>query len=92
MMYHQAICHAARRLELDVQVCRRGEEASRAAERLGVTPEEVKEFVGRTGRPSGPPWTEEHRRAYAAGIAALALHARGRLRIPASVAVAENMR
>jgi hypothetical protein len=82
MLYQLAICRAARQLELDVQMCRRGMEAARAAERLGVTPDEIDEFVGRTGRPDGPPWTQEHRRAYAAGIAALAAHARSRLRIP----------
>jgi len=83
MLYQLALCRAARRLELDVQMCRRREETSQAAQQLGVTPGEIEEFVGRTGRPSGPPWTEEHRRAYAAGIAVLAAHARGRLRIPA---------
>jgi hypothetical protein len=83
MLYQLAICRAARRLKLDVQICRRREETSRAAQQLGVTPGEIEEFVSRTGRPSGPPWTDEHRRAYAAGIAVLAAHARGRLRIPA---------
>jgi hypothetical protein len=82
MLYTLAVCRAARQLELDVHMCRRGEEASRAAQRLGVTPGEIEAFVSRAGRPSGPPWTQEHRRAYAAGIAALAAHARGRLRIP----------
>jgi len=81
-MYQQAICHAARQLGLDVQMCRLGQEVSRAADQLGVTPGEIEEFVSRTGRPAGPPWTEEHRRACAAGIAALAAYARGRLRIP----------
>jgi hypothetical protein len=79
MLYQLAICHAARQLGLDVHMCRRGEETSRAAEQLGVTPREVEEFVSRAGRPAGPPWTQEHRRAYAAGIAVLAAHAhRGR--------------
>jgi hypothetical protein len=81
MLYQLAICRAARQLELEVHLCRRGEEAARAAQQLGVTPAEIEEFVGRTGRPAGPPWTQEHRRAYAAGIAVLAAHARGRLRI-----------
>jgi hypothetical protein len=81
MLYQLAICRAARRLQLDVQLCVRGEETTRAAERLGVTPEIVEEFVARTGRPPGPPWTEEHRRAFAAGIAALAAHTRERLRM-----------
>ncbi len=82
MLYQLAICHAARQLNLDVLMCRRGQEAIRAAQQLGVTPGEIEEFVSRTGRPAGPPWTQEHRRAYAAGIAVLAAHGRGRLRIP----------
>ena len=58
-------------------------EAAWAAESLSVTPGEVEEFVTGRGRPAGPPWTQEHRRAYAAGIAALAPHAREGLRLPA---------
>ena len=81
MLYQVAICRAARQLGLEVQMCRRGEETSLAAEQLGVTLREVEDFVGLSGRPAGPPWTEEHRRAYAAGIAVLAAHAHGRLRI-----------
>jgi hypothetical protein len=83
LLYQLAICHAARQLKLDVHMGRRGTETARAAQQLGVTPAEIEEFVSRTGRPAGPPWTQEHRRAYAAGIAVLAAHARGRLRIPA---------
>jgi len=82
VMFHMALCQAARQLGLAVNLYRRGEEVSRAADQLGVTPREVEEFVTRTGRPAGPPWTEEHRRAYASGIAALAVCARERLRIP----------
>lgn len=74
MLYQQAICGAAQRLGLEVHLCRRGQEIALAARRLGVTPEQVEEFVARTGRPPGPPWTGEHRRAFAAGIAALAAH------------------
>ena len=83
MLYQLAICHAARQLGLEVQLCRRGDETARAAQSLSVTPGEVEEFLTGSGRPAGPPWTQEHRRAYAAGIAALAPHARGRLRLPA---------
>lgn len=79
MLYQLAICAAARQLGLDVHMYRRGEEVSRAAEQLGVTLGEVEEFVSRTGRPAGPPWTQEHRRAYAAGMAVLAAHTRKRL-------------
>ena len=75
MMYQLAICRAARQLGLDVQMYRRGGEVSWAARQLRVTLREVDEFVSRAGRPAGPPWTQEHRRAYAAGIAVLATHA-----------------
>ena len=81
MLYQLAICHAARQLKLAVHIRRRGKEMVRAAQQLCVTPAEIEEFVSRAGRPAGPPWTQEHRRAYAAGIAVLAAHARGRLRI-----------
>jgi len=84
MLYQLAICRAARQLGLDVQLCRRGDETSRAAQVLDVTPGDVEEFITGTGRPAGPPWTQEHRRAYAAGIAALAPHARERLTLPAT--------
>jgi hypothetical protein len=88
MMYQQAICRAAKKLKLAVQLCKRGEEAARAAEQLAVTADEVAAFVAGPGRPAGPPWTEEHRRAFAAGIAALAPHVRGRLSLePARVPV-----
>jgi hypothetical protein len=81
MLYQLAICQAARELDLDVHLCRRGGERARAAERLAVTSDAIEEFVARTGRPSGPPWTAEHRRAFAAGIAALADHTRQRLKV-----------
>jgi hypothetical protein len=84
MLYQLAICDAARQFGLEVQLCRRGDETARAAQSLGVTPGEVEAFVTGNGRPAGPPWTQEHRRAYAAGIAALAPHARERLRLPAT--------
>jgi hypothetical protein len=84
MLYQLAFCRAARQLELDAQLCRRGEEMSRAAEQLGVTPGEIEDFVGRIGRPPGPPWTQEHRCAFAAGIAVLAAHTSRRLRISAA--------
>jgi hypothetical protein len=81
MMYQLALCRAAGDCGLEVDLCRRGEETSRAAQQLGVPRDEVEAFVSVTGRPSGPPWTQEHRRAYAAGIAVLSAHARRRLRI-----------
>ena len=83
LLYQLALCRAARQLNLEVEMCRRGEETARAAQRLDVTAEVLDDFVTRAGRPAGPPWTREHRHAFAAGIAALAVHTRGGLRIPA---------
>jgi hypothetical protein len=76
MMYQLALCRAARDLGFGVQLCRRGEETQLAAARLDLRPDDVESFVSGSGRPSGPPWTQEHRRAFAAGIAALAARAR----------------
>lgn len=81
MLYQLAICRAARQLGLDVHLYRRGEETSWAAKQLRVTAREIEEFASRAGRPAGPPWTQEHRQAYAAGIAVLAASAHGRLEI-----------
>jgi hypothetical protein len=79
MLYQEALCRAAKRQKLEVRLCRRGEEVELAASSLGVSPDEVEAFVTRAGRPAGPPWTQEHRLAYAAAIAALAPHTRLRL-------------
>jgi hypothetical protein len=81
MMYQFALSRAARDFGLEVDLCRRGEETARAAARLEVHPDDLASFVSGTGRPSGPPWTQEHRRAYAAGIAALAARARRSLKV-----------
>jgi hypothetical protein len=81
MLYQMAMCRAARQIGLDVAMCRRGQESSRAAQQLDVALEEIEEFVSGAGRPPGPPWTEEHRRAFAAGIAVLAAHMRPRPRL-----------
>ena len=79
MMYQLALCAAARDLGLEVHLCVRGEENGRAAARLNVDYSDIESFISVAGRPSGPPWTEEHRRAYAAGIAVLASGARHRI-------------
>ena len=81
MMYQLALCRAARDFGLEVDLCRRGEETARAAARLEVHPDDMASFVSGTGRPSGPPWTQEHQRAYAAGIAVLAAHAGRSLKV-----------
>jgi hypothetical protein len=84
VMYQQAMCRAAQSLGMEVDLCPRGEEAARAAGQLGLAPDEIESFVTTTGRPPGPPWTEEHRRAFAAGIATLAAHSPAKLRIAAA--------
>jgi len=81
MMYQLALCRAARDLGLEVHLCRRGEETARAAARLKISSDAMDAFVNSAGRPSGPPWAQEHRRAFAAGIAALAAHAPNRLAV-----------
>lgn len=77
LLYHVAIRRAAARLGLEVEMCRRGGEMQLAAEALGVAPDAVEAFVAGPGRPAGPPWTGEHRRGYAAAIAALATRVGG---------------
>jgi hypothetical protein len=88
MLYQLATCRAARDLDLEVYRYPRSGEVALAAEQLGTTPEDIESFVSRTGRPSGPPWTQEHRRAFAAGIAALARRTRERITIPQKSTVA----
>jgi hypothetical protein len=83
MMYQLAICRAARDLDLAVHAYPRGLALAGADTELGTAPGELERFVSRTGRPPGPPWTLEHQRAYAGGIAALAAHIRQAVRIPA---------
>jgi len=82
MLYQLAICRAARQLKLDVHLCRRGQETARAAQRLGVTPAEIEEFGQSYRPPPGSPWRRSTGGAYAAGIAVLAAHVHGPLRIP----------
>jgi hypothetical protein len=79
MIYQLALCDAATDLGIEVHRCRRGEEIARAAAGLQVAVREMESFVSVVGRPAGPPWTEEHRRAYAAGIAVLAMGERLKL-------------
>jgi hypothetical protein len=81
MMYQLALCRSARDIGLDVDLCRRGEETARAAARLDVPPGDIESFVSGAGRPAGAPWSLEHRRAFTAGIAALASRARRRLTV-----------
>ena len=72
LLYHDALCTAARRLGLSVELHDRGEEIGRAADRLGVNVEEVEQFLQAAGETLGPPWREEHRLAAAAAMRVLA--------------------
>lgn len=76
MMYHDALCTAARRLSIALELHDRGEEVERAADRLGVSVEEMEHFLQAWGRTLGPPWQKEHRLAAAAAMGALADRAR----------------
>jgi hypothetical protein len=76
MMYHDALATAARRLSLTVELHQRGEEVARAADRLGVSLEELEGFLQTVGESVGPPWQKEHRLAAAAAMAILADRAR----------------
>jgi hypothetical protein len=76
MMYHDALCTAARRLKMTLSFDNRDEEIAHAADRLGVSPEEVEHFLQSSGKSLGTPWHKEHRLAAAAAIGVLADRAR----------------
>ena len=75
MMYHAALCTAARRLNIGVVLHERGSEIARAATRFGISRGDVESFLGAAGAGLGPPWQKEHRLAAAAAMAVLAEHA-----------------
>jgi hypothetical protein len=72
MMYHDALCTAARRLKIPLELQDRGEELTRAADRLGASVKELEQFLHTQGERLGPPWQKEHRLAAAAAMAVLA--------------------
>jgi hypothetical protein len=76
MMYHDALCTAARRLKIALELHNRGEEVARAADRFGVGMAEVERFLKTAGDSLGPPWQKEHRHAVAAAVRVLADRAR----------------
>ena len=69
MLYHTAICAAARQRHWDVVFHRRGEELTRAAGALQARTSDVARFVNSLKQT--PPWTAEHRNAFAAAIGSL---------------------
>jgi hypothetical protein len=76
MMYHDALCTAARRLGIELELHDRGQGVARVADRLGVSLAEVEHFLRTAGESLGPPWQKEHRHAAAAAMGVLADRAR----------------
>jgi hypothetical protein len=71
MLYHSAICAAARRRRWQLAFHRRGEEFAMAARALQWSRPDVEAFITKLRTTLKPPWTAEHRQAFAAAIAAL---------------------
>lgn len=71
MLYHQAICAAARERGWAVALHRRGDELTIAAQALKVSPHEFERFLADLKATLKSPWTAEHRRAFAAAVARL---------------------
>ena len=80
MLYHSAICDAARQRDWDVALHHRGEELANAAQALRETEQEVDRFLKDLRQTVQAPWTAEHRHACAAAICRLG--ERSRLRVP----------
>jgi hypothetical protein len=80
MLYHTAICEAARQRDWTLVLHRRGEELAKAAEAVQVSTREVERFMNDLKQTLKPPWTAEHRNAFAAAIGSL--RKRSRLRVP----------
>jgi hypothetical protein len=76
MLYHSAICSAARQRDWTPVFHRRGEELTKAAEALRVSTHDVERFLSDLRQTLKPPWTAEHRNAFAAAIARLRKHSR----------------
>lgn len=80
VLYHSALCADARKRGWGVMLHRRGEELGRAAKALRASTDDVEQFIGDLKRTLRPPWSGEHRSAFAAAIANLSEHST--LRIP----------
>lgn len=71
MLYHSAICEAARQRNWKVALHRRGEELAKAALALQASTREVERFLDAPRQTLKAPWTAEHRHAFAAAIGRL---------------------
>jgi hypothetical protein len=79
MLYHSAICAAARQRDWAVVLHRRGEELATAADALQASTHEVERFMNELRQTLRPPWTAEHRHAFAAAIGGLRKQSRLRV-------------
>jgi hypothetical protein len=71
MLYHSAICSAARQREWTPAFHLRGEELAKAAAALQASTDDVERFVNDLRQTLRPPWTAEYRNAFAAAIGRL---------------------
>ena len=76
MLYHSAICTAARQRDWALVLHRRGEEVAKAAEALQSSTQEVERFINDLKQTLRSPWTAEHRNAFAAAIGRLRTQSR----------------
>jgi hypothetical protein len=80
MLYHSAICEAARQRGWKVVLHPRGAELTMAAAALGASADQVERFVNGLKQTLKAPWAAEHRDAFAAAIGILAKQSQ--LRVP----------
>jgi hypothetical protein len=76
MLYHSAICTAARQRGWTLVLHRRGEELAKAAEALQAGTHDVERFLTDLRQTLKSPWTAEHRNAFAAAIGRLSKESR----------------
>ncbi len=80
MLHHSAMCTAARQRDWELVLHPRGEEVAMAAAALRGSTNDVERFLNGLRRTLMPPWTAEHRNAFAAAIGTLGQ--KSRLRLP----------
>ncbi len=79
MLYHSAICEAARQRDWELVLHRRGDEMAIAAAALQAGTHQVERFVEDLKHTLKAPWTAEHRCAFASAIGRLGTQSRVRL-------------
>lgn len=79
MLYHSAICAAARQRDWTLALHRSGEELTMAAEALQASTGDVERFLSDLRQTLKTPWTADHRNAFAAAIGSLKKQSRLRV-------------